>query len=192
MAEELSDFDLMARIASGDDRAFQSLFERHYQRVLNIVYRFLGSESEAEDIAQEAFMRIYKAASRYEPTAAFTTWLFQIVANLCFNVRRKRGRSKLRLVSGSDDEHDPLALAPDDNAIEGADAALISEDARLVREALAEIPDNQRLALILMHFEQQSQAEIAEALGITPNAAKQLCHRARGSLRERLEERMEE
>lgn len=190
MAEGPSDFELMARIASGDDGAFAALFERHYQRVLNIVYRFLGSESEAEDIAQDAFMRIYKAAARYEPTAQFTTWLYQIVANLCLNVRRKRGRSKLKLVGG-EERDDPLNLAPDERALEGADAALISEDARLVREALQEIPENQRLALILMHFEQQSQAEIADALGITPNAAKQLCHRARASLRERLEKRME-
>lgn len=184
------DVALMARISTGDQAAFAELVERHQQRVLNIVYRYLGRESEAEDIAQEAFLRVYRASSRYQPTARFTTWLFQIVANLCLNTRRNRSRKPVHLVSGQPDDedgYDPLNSAPDTRHDEVGSGAERDEMGALVREVLQEIPDKQRMALVLAHYEGAGYQEIGEALDMNANAAKQLCHRARESMRKKLD-----
>jgi RNA polymerase sigma-70 factor (ECF subfamily) len=77
--------DLMAKIAEGDEEAFEILVERHRTIVLNIVYRFMGDREQANDLAQEVFLRVWQTAKKYEPTAKFTTWIYKITANLCFN-----------------------------------------------------------------------------------------------------------
>src|SRR3990172_3912925 len=92
--ETASSEDLMARIARGDDDAFETLVNRHQTSVLNLVYRFIGDRTQAKDLAQEVFLRVWQTAKSYEPKAKFTTWFYQITANLCFNelksFRRKR------------------------------------------------------------------------------------------------------
>jgi len=196
MADSPSDHDLMQRLKLGDTAALSELYTRHYKRVLNIVWRYLGRESEAEDLAQEVFIRVARSASRWEPKAAFTTWLYQITGNLCLNFRRNRGRrgKVLRLAPGQPDEtgqFDPIANA-EANDEEAAGAGLIKDEiAREVRAALDDLPERQRLAIVLMHYEQLGHAEIGEALGISANAAKQICHRARENLREKLASKAE-
>jgi RNA polymerase sigma-70 factor (ECF subfamily) len=182
----------MKRVAKGDDEAFRLLFERHYRLAYSVIYRQLGVQSIAEDLVQEAFLRVYRAAPKYEPTAKFSTWLYTVVTNLCLNYKRDRARDKLRLVTGEDDEGgnplEQLAATeePDHDALDTA------ERARVVREAIAELPENQRMALILSRYEDKSYEEVAEILGTTVAAVKSLTSRARETLREKLARFFEE
>jgi RNA polymerase sigma-70 factor, ECF subfamily len=186
------DNELMKRVAKGDDEAFRLLFERHYRLAYSVIYRQLGVQSIAEDLVQEAFLRVYRAAPKYEPTAKFSTWLYTVVTNLCLNYKRDRARDKLRLVTGTDDEGgnplEQLAASeePDHDSLDTA------ERARVVREAIAELPENQRMALILSRYEDKSYDEVAEILGTTVAAVKSLTSRARETLRERLARFFEE
>jgi RNA polymerase sigma-70 factor (ECF subfamily) len=186
------DNELMKRVAKGDDDAFRILFERHYRLAYSVIYRQLGVQSIAEDLVQEAFLRVYRAAPKYEPTAKFSTWLYTVVTNLCLNYKRDRARDKLRLLSsGPEDEGNPLeqlaaSVEPDHDSLDQA------ERARVVREAIAELPENQRLALILSRYEDKSYEEVAEILKTTVAAVKSLTSRARETLRERLAKFFEE
>jgi RNA polymerase sigma-70 factor, ECF subfamily len=186
------DNELMKRVAKGDDDAFRTLFERHYRLAYSVIYRQLGVQSIAEDLVQEAFLRVYRAAPKYEPTAKFSTWLYTVVTNLCLNYKRDRACDKLRLVSaGPEDEGNPLEqlATSEEPAHDSLDQA---ERTRVVREAIAELPENQRMALILSRYEDKSYEEVAEILKTTVAAVKSLTSRAREALRERLAKFFEE
>jgi RNA polymerase sigma-70 factor (ECF subfamily) len=186
------DNELMKRVAKGDDDAFRTLFERHYRLAYSVIYRQLGVASEAEDLVQEAFLRVYRAAPKYEPTAKFSTWLYTVVTNLCLNYKRDKARDRLRLVSGGDDEGgNPLEQLAQDDTPEH-DALDQDERTRKVREAIAELPENQRLALILSRYEDKSYEEVAEILKTTVAAVKSLTSRARETLRDKLSKYFEQ
>jgi RNA polymerase sigma-70 factor, ECF subfamily len=172
---QASDHALMARIAAGDRDAFATLVHRHQQAVLALAYRFLGRWDLAEDIGQEAFIRIWSGARRYEPRAEFRTWLYRVVANLCWDQRRRRG----------------TALAPlrDECSTGMTDAALPSEQAELgerVRQAIGELPDRQRLALVLHRYDGLPHQAIAEITGWTAAAVESCLVRAYEHLRNSL------
>jgi RNA polymerase sigma-70 factor (ECF subfamily) len=193
MAGKLVDPDneLVKRVAKGDDDAFRLLFERHYRLAYSVIYRQLGVQDVAEDLVQEAFLRVYRAAPKYEPTAKFSTWFYTVVTNLCLNYKRDRARDKLRLLSGGDDESNTLenlaqADEPEHDRLDN------NERAAKVREAIAELPENQRMALILSRYEDKSYEEVAEILGTTVAAVKSLTSRARETLREKLAKYMDE
>ncbi len=180
------DSELMKRVAKGDDDAFRLLFERHYRLAYSVIYRHIGVQSEAEDLVQEAFLRVYRNAGNWEPTAKFSTWLYTVVSNLCLNYKRDKARDKLRLVSGDEEGGNPLERMATEEAQDG-EAMDADERARLVREAIQELPEQQRMALILSRYEDKSYEEVAEILGTTVAAVKSLTSRARTTLRERLE-----
>lgn len=193
MAGKLVDPDneLVKLVAKGDDEAFRLLFERHYRLAYSVIYRQLGVQDVAEDLVQEAFLRVYRAAPKYEPTAKFSTWFYTVVTNLCLNYKRDRARDKLRLLSGGDDESSTLenlaqADEPEHDRLDN------NERAAKVREAIAELPENQRMALILSRYEDKSYEEVAEILGTTVAAVKSLTSRARETLREKLAKYMDE
>ena len=176
---------LMKRVAKGDDEAFRLLFERHHRLAYSVIFRQLGVASIAEDLVQEAFLRVYRAAPKYEPTAKFSTWLYTVVTNLCLNYKRDMARDKLRLLSGrSDDDANALenmaATEPDEQPLDQ------QERAQRVQEAIAELPENQRMALILSRYEDKSYEEIAEIMGTTVAAIKSLNSRDRETLKEKL------
>jgi RNA polymerase sigma-70 factor (ECF subfamily) len=179
------DGELLKRVAKGDDDAFRLLFERHHRLAYSVIYRHIGVQSEAEDLVQEAFLRVYRNAATWEPTAKFSTWLYTVVSNLCLNYKRDRARDKLRLVSGDDESSNPLEqmAATEEPDVDAMDA---DERARLIREAIQELPENQRMALILSRYEDKSYEEVAEILGTTVAAVKSLTSRARTTLREKL------
>lgn len=178
------DHELLKRVASGDDEAFRILFERHHRLVYSVIYRHLGKQSSAEDLVQEAFLRVYRHAAKWEPTAKFSTWLYTVASNLCLNYKRDRARDKLRLVSG-DEEDNPLErlAAAEEPDVDAMDA---EERSAMVRAAIAELPENQRMALILSRYENKPYEGIAEILGTTVAAVKSLNSRARATLREKL------
>ncbi len=181
------DNELMKRVARGDDEAFKLLFERHNRLAWSVIYRQLGNGAASEDLVQEAFLRVHRAAPKYEPSAKFSTWLYTVVTNLCLNYKRDRARDRLRLVGSDEDEQGNTleqlaAVEPDEHADDDT-----AKRTQAVKEAIAELPENQRMALILSRYEEKSYEEVAEILGVTVAAVKSLTSRARTTLKEKLQ-----
>jgi len=178
------DFALMERIGAGDHAAFRHLVEIHQNAVIGIVAKMLGSPNDAQDIAQQVFLRVWRHAKRYRPDAKFTTYLFTITRNLVFNETRRRGRKKA-VSSDEREENSNLRLA--DRAELQPDAELLQDELqRAVDAAIAALPETQRLAVVLRRYEQLSYDEIAGVLELSVSAVKSLLFRARTSLRESL------
>ena len=173
------EIEWMARIRDGDMEAFRCLVEAHQARVIGTISKMLGSDAEAEDLAQQVFIRIWKSAPRYRPTAKFTTWLFRITRNLVFNeLRRKR-----HFVDQADEMPEPAERRdqePDKVLMEG-------ELQSAIQNAIDQLPESQRLAIILRRYEGMAYEEIAAVMGTTVPAVKSILFRARAELRERLE-----
>ncbi|MFN0006786.1 MAG: RNA polymerase sigma factor [Planctomycetota bacterium] len=172
---------------AGDERAFERIVETYSPQVYALLTRFLGPRPNREDLVQDAFLRVIRARDRYEPTARFTTWLFRIVYNLAVNeTQRGVQREPLALegLGGSRGGGDDEAFDLGDAAAAAPSSDLEREDVvRAVRAAIALLPENQRMALILAKYEERPYAEIAEVIGSTEKAVKSLIHRARETLR---------
>jgi len=182
------DAQLMTRTARGEPGAFEALVRRHQRRVFGLVYRSVGSVPDAEDLVQEVFLRVYRAADRYRPTARFTTWLYRVTTNVVINWLRRHRRDPVelaRVVGGEDGEENPTVLI-DPTAETGLDIITRDEVRAQVRAAVASLPPNQRLAVLLFRFEGLSYQEIAEALACSVMAVKSLLSRARENLHHRL------
>lgn len=173
------DAQLMLAFQRGDETAFDALFERHRERVVNTAYRLLGDANFAQDVAQEVFVRIYTRGKDYRPSAAFTTWLYRITANASLDEIRKRKR--LRHAAPDDLSEDTADPSPTPEA-----RAQSRELAREVRAALSSLPDNQRLALVLQRYEGLSYQQIAQVLQTSVSAVESLLFRAKNTLRTRL------
>jgi RNA polymerase sigma-70 factor, ECF subfamily len=173
------EIEWMARVREGDMEAFRRLVETHQARVVGTISKMLGSDAEAEDLAQQVFIRVWRSAPRYQPTAKFTTWLFRITRNLVFNeLRRKR-----HFVDQADEMPEPAERRdqePDQVLMEG-------ELQSAIQEAINRLPESQRLAIILRRYEEMSYEEIATVMDTTVPAVKSILFRARAELRERLE-----
>ena len=183
-SEDAEDVRLMRLVSRGDTRAFEELVERHQTLVAGTVARMLGSNSDVEDIAQQVFIRVWKSARRYVPRAKFTTWLLKITRNLVFNeLRRTKRRAHVPLESEPGSEDPPLK----DEANLAPDASLLEVELRsAIEEAIMQLPENQRMALVLRRYEQLSYEQIAEVLDLSVPAVKSVLFRARTELRSRL------
>ena len=170
-----SDEELMLNVRDGDLTAFEQIVLRHEVEAWRVAYRFTGDAAQAEDLAQEAFLRILDAAGRYEPTATFRTYLYRVLTRLCIDYRRK----KRPILS------DALPLRPDGEASPAEMAEQRDRD-RLIQAALAALPADYRMAVVLRYFEGLSAAEMAEAMGLTPKAVERVLARARHALEPRL------
>ncbi|MCX6867796.1 MAG: sigma-70 family RNA polymerase sigma factor [Verrucomicrobia bacterium] len=184
-ADESSlDFTLMARIAAGDHEAFRQLVERHQNAVIGTVAKMLGNPSDAEDIAQQVFLRIWRNAKRYHPDAKFTTYIFTITRHLVFNETRRRSRKK-EVSSDAYEDHSKYLL--EDSPDRQPDAEMLqAELLQAVDAAIASLPEVQRMAVVLRRYEQLSYEEIAKVLQLTVSAVKSLLFRARATLRDRM------
>ena len=177
-----TDEQLMIRIASGDTLAFRQLVERHQNLVIATVTRMIGS-AEAEDLAQQVFLNVWKSAPRWRPEAKFTTWLLTIAKRLVFNESRRRGRT--RLIPQAREPDWDLPDHPDGTP--GPDQQLLGKELHLAIEAaLASLPEKERLAVILRRYEEMPYEEIAVVLSLSLPAVKSLLFRARNTLREKL------
>ena len=180
-ASKLDDAALMAGAARGDIAAFEQLVERHQALVIGTVGRMLGNNSDVEDVAQQVFVRVWKSAGRYRPTAKFTTWLLTITRNLVFNEARRRKRHPGDLLDVHEGEE---ALALVDSAGRIPDEQLLeAELQREIDRAILALPEKQRMALVLRRYEDKSYEEIGEVLGLSIAAVKSLLFRARTELR---------
>lgn len=182
--EDAEDVRLMRLVAAGDTSAFEKVIERHQALVAGTAARMLGSNSDVEDIAQQVFIRVWKSARRYVPRAKFTTWLLKITRNLVFNeLRRARRRAQVPLQS--DPAAEEILLKDETNP--APDASLLENELRqAIEEAIMQLPESQRMALVLRRYEQLSYEEIAEVLDLSVPAVKSVLFRARTELRSRL------
>src|SRR5581483_720520 len=182
------DAALMLRVKRGDSEAFAELVNKYKQPVMNVIYRVLRDPTEAEDLAQNVFVQVYKSADRYKASARFTTWLFTIARNLCLNEIRRRSRHPADSLEGShsDSEDQPNRQFEDPKTASPPDTLLSRELEQKVEQALAELPENQRTAIVLCRQEELSYEEIAEVLGCSLSATKSLIHRGREALKEKL------
>lgn len=182
--------DLMMKVKGGDIKAFEELVEAHQNSVIGTVAKMLGNPAEAEDIAQQVFVRVWKSAGKYEPTAKFTTWLFTITRNLVFNEVRRRKRKPS--VSMEEREEDFHQIEADTNTIAPDDSALQAELEKAIDQAIEDLPEKQRLAVVLRCYEEMPYEEIAQVLEITVPAVKSLLFRARSQLKESLNRYLDE
>lgn len=167
----------MARVARQDRAAFALLLQRHLRGAANTAYRILLNRFDAEEVAQEAFLRVWQHAPRWQVdgAAGFRTWLTRIVVNLSIDRRRRPGMDAL------DDQPDPVDLGP------GPFEALAgSEDSARIAQALAKLPERQRAAIVLCYWEDESNIAAAETLGISVGALESLLVRAKRALRDEL------
>ena len=181
------DVQLMLRVVSDDHLAFEELVERYQDRLIGFFYHLLGDRTVSEDLAQDAFLRIYRARERYQASARFSTWLFRIAHNLASNqlrgmAKRKKDVSLAARSSGSQEVRlaDRSALMPT--------RQLVSREVQTqVREAMDCLGERQRMAVLLHKFEGMSYQDIANVMGLNEVAVKSLLARARGKLKIALE-----
>ena len=175
------DFVLMAHIAAGDHAAFRQLVERHQHAVIGTVAKMLGNSSDAEDIAQQVFIRVWRHAKRYRPEAKFTTYLFTITRNLVFNESRRRSRKKI--ISSDLLESASHLQLPTDPAAQPDTTLLTTELQHAIDTAIHALPESQRLAVVLRRYENLPYEDIASVLKTSVPSVKSLLFRARTSLR---------
>ena len=166
----------MARVAGGDERAFQLLSRRHLPAMLGLARRILGNAAEAEDVAQEAFMRVWTHAPRWQPLAQFRTWLTRVVINLCLDRKRRAPWVELETAGEiADPARDAGEKAEDD------------ERERMLAAAIEKLPVRQRSAIVLTYGDGMSNAQVADVLDTSVSAVETLLVRAKQNLRRALE-----
>lgn len=187
-AEQDPDAELMLRVRQGDAAAFEQLVEKYKQPVLNLLYRTLRDATEAEDLAQNVFVQVFKSADRYRVEAKFSTWLFTIARNLCLNEIRRRSRHPAESLDAATESHDelPARQFEDRRSISAPDQLLRDELTFKVEEALGVLPENQRTAILLFKEKEMSYEEISAILGCSLSATKSLIHRGRETLKQKL------
>jgi RNA polymerase sigma-70 factor (ECF subfamily) len=182
------DAQLMLCVRTGDLAAFEALVNKYKQPVMNLIYRTIQDATEAEDIAQNVFIQVYKSADRYEVSAKFSTWLYTIARNLCLNELRRRSRHRADSLEATrpEDEDEPVRQFEDKKTFSAPQAVLQGELEDKIQQALSELPENQRTAILLFREQEMSYDEIAKILGCSLSATKSLIHRGRETLKQRL------
>ena len=187
MSEE--DPALLQRLRDRDERAFRAIVEKHRDKVFNITLRMLGNRAEAEDLAQEVFITVFKTIDQFRQESKFSTWLYRVTVNHCKNrikylaVRHDRDRDELDDTANKSTNGQigaPMPHAPD-RALEGAQME------KLLQEAIAGLDDDQRVVVVLRDVEDLSIEEICEITGLPDGTVKSRLHRARLVLRKRLQ-----
>ena len=184
----VTDEDLMLECRKGDMSAFELLVRRHQDALVNYINFTIHDFHRAEDLAQETFLRVFKSASRYEKKSTFKSWLYTIATNLSRNEIRNRGRRKTYfledLVDENEDVYDSEYLI--DTRFQPDILYEKKEQQQLVKKTLHQLPENQRLALTLVTYQELSYDEIAEILDCSIGAVKSLIHRARQNMKKLL------
>ena len=177
-----ADAELLARFAEGDQSAARALTEQLLPGAMRQAWRMLGDQAEAEDVAQDAMMRLWKQATDWRAgEARVSTWLYRVVHNLCIDRLRKR-RPQVAV------EDAPEPVDPDPSVLE---RMAESETSKVLAEAIATLPERQRQALVLRHFEEYSNPEIGEAMDCSVEAVESLLARARRQLARIMEDQKE-
>jgi RNA polymerase sigma-70 factor (ECF subfamily) len=190
MALRDPDIRLMLRVRDDEPGAFQEMVDAYRHRLIGVMHHLVGNAEEAEDLAQEVFLRIYRARKKYRPRSKFSTWLFTIANNLALNALRSRQRKPVVPLDVRDSG--PLGPRPAEQLVKDkANSPTMriqnQELVALIRRALENLNERQRMAVVLNKFEDMNYIEIAEVMGLTTQAVKSLLSRARQNLRQVLE-----
>ena len=182
------DAALMLRVKQGDMEAFEELVDKYKQPVINLLCHTLRDAAEAEDLAQNVFVQVFKSAHRYKVSAKFSTWLYTIARNLCLNEIRRRSRHPAESLEGSprDLEDQPARQYEDVKTFSPPDVLLQNELEEKLAAALEALPENQRTAILLCQQGEMSYEEISAVLGCSLSATKSLIHRGRETLKAKL------
>jgi len=183
-----SDVQLMLDVKAGDQQSFELLLQRYRAPLVNFLYRMVRNREQAEDLAQEVFLRVYRAREDYEPSAKFTTWLFRIATNLALNSLRDHRYQKLEIsmdapiVADAEDGDERMMEVADEHP--DIEQHLV-EDARkkMIRHAIEKLPEKQRAAVLLHKYQELDYAEISKILRCSESALKSLLFRAYETLR---------
>lgn len=191
MALRDPDIRLMLGVRADEAGAFEELVERYQHRLVAVMHHLVGNNEEAEDLAQEVFLRVYRARQKYRPRAKFSTWLFTIANNLALNALRARQRKPVIPLAAS--ESGPLGPRPmeqlsHDRASQPGRRMEQNELAVVVQNAIQGLNERQRMAVILNKFEDMNYAEIGEVMDLSTKAVKSLLSRARMNLRAALQD----
>ena len=179
--------ELVARVAEGDEYAFQILVNRHQTSVLNLIYRFMGDRLKSEDLAQETFLQVWRSAKTYQRKSKFTTWLYRICANLCLNeIKSARRKKWLQFFKNNPDSKQSENEDLLDESPNPEDLLLARERNQQITNALQSLPENQRIALILKRYDNFSYEEISRVLGCSIAAVESLLVRAKRTLQKKL------
>ena len=192
-SDEKSNEDLMGSVRLGNRHAFEVLINRHQRSVLNFIFRFLGNRADAEDLTQEVFLRVWKAAGTYKPDAKFTTWLYRIATNLCINRQHAIRIRKLFVQSHVQEQ----IQNSKDSSIIGESAGILSPEELLIDSeqsvrllnALNELPTSQRVAIVLRIYDEMSYQEIAQIMDRSVSSVDSLLIRAKKNLHRKLVEK---
>lgn len=185
-SDELDSQD-MARLAHGHDASLNALMERHSLKVYQYLVRSLQNEHEAEDLAQEAFVRVYQNRGKFDPSQKFTTWLYAIASNLVRDRYRWRARHpQVSMDAESTEAHSELKHTLPDPASTPDHALQTAERAEAVKQAVDQLPEELRTPLVLAVYQGLSQAEIGAVLSCSVKAVETRIYRAKNHLRERL------
>jgi RNA polymerase sigma-70 factor, ECF subfamily len=190
MALRDPDIRLMLRVRDDEPGAFTELVEQYQHRLVGVMNHLVGNVEEAEDLAQEVFLRVYRARQKYRPRAKFSTWLFTIANNLALNHLRARQRRPVVPLAVHDSG--PLGPRPAEQLVRDQEAQPVHrlqqlELAALIQQAIQGLNERQRMAVVLNKFEDMNYAEIADVMGLTTKAVKSLLSRARMNLRATLQ-----
>ena len=190
MALRDPDIRLMLRVRNDEAGAFEELVEQYQHRLIAVMHHLIGNADEAEDLAQEVFLRVYRSRKKYRPRSKFSTWLFTIANNLALNALRTRQRKPVVPLPAHDSG--PLGPRPAEQLVRDQGSAPSGQVRHLelvgvIQKALEKLNERQRMAVVLNKFEDMNYAEIAEVMGLTVQAVKSLLSRARDNLRTELQ-----
>lgn len=173
MDDELTDNELLARVAAGDEHAFARLLAGHQQKIFALIYRYTHDRAAAEDLCQETFFKVWKYARTFQGRSAVATWLYRLAVNTCLNYRQQQKSRPVELPLFEDSQAAAATLDPE-----------LDRREELLHRALAALPERQRLALLLVNFSAHSYEQVAEIMGLSLGAVESLLFRARRRLAE--------
>ena len=186
---ELSDEELCQSVAKGDREAFELLVERHQARAYRLACSVLGNEAEARDVSQDAFIRLYESAHRFDGRSRFSTWFYRVLVNLCIDYKRRdKWWRKMLPLAGPGDDPDAPGIDPPAPGEGPEVAAILEQSTGRLREALDHISPNQRIAVLLQAQEGLTSREIAEVLKCSEATARVHIHRGLAQLRKLLKD----
>ena len=178
-----ADADLISRAAGGDPSAFQALVERHRSMVYRVAYQFAGNHHDAEDIAQDVFIKVYRSLDRFRQDAQLTSWMYRIVMNACIDHRRRQ-RPAIAAPFGEEAEQRMLNTPEETPGPE--DRAYAGELGQVLESEIGRLPNGQRIVFVMRHHQGMKLCEIAEALGLAEGTVKRQLHAAVHRLRQAL------
>jgi len=179
----MADSDLIARAAAGDPAAFQALVERHRSMVYRVAYQFAGNHYDAEDIAQEVFIKVYRSLDKFRQDAQLSSWMYRIVMNACIDHRRRQSPAG-STPFGEEAEH-KLLNTPEETP-DPENRAYAGELGQVLEAEINRLPQGQRIVFIMRHHQGLKLGEIAEALGLAEGTVKRQLHAAVHRLRHAL------